>query len=397
MSNAFEQEFWLLGKVAIDASSAGSGGAIRYLSKICPSLGEASPETTFYLIARSSQRSRLPSLPPNFRRIGMPESTRFRPYRLWWLQFILPKILRQLDIDVLLGSSDVTSTRSFCPLLLVIHNYNPFSPMTKRIWDRKTRVRLALQRKVVRGSARRADQVVFVSEWSRQAMSPSLGISLEKSTVIYHGVDDSFGTPLEREAASQTENPFILVVSVVLEHKNLVRLVEAYDQLLQSLDQKLDLVIAGPIGSVKLYQTLQLFLEQRGLTNNVRFLDSITSDELLVLYHQAELMVFPSLEETFGLPLIEAMAVGLPVVVSRASAIPEVCGDAARYFDPQDVADMTRAISAVLTDYSLREDLVQRGLTRASTFSWSTAAESLLTLMRRLAEGNPESRDKLMD
>lgn len=387
----------MLSKVAIDASSAGSGGALRYLSEICPSLGEASPETTFYLIARRSQRSRLPSIPPNFRQIQMPESTRFRPYRLWWLQFVLPSILRKLDINVLMGSSDVSTTRSFCPLLLVVHNYNPFSPLTKDIWDLKTRLRLAIQRRAVRGSARRADQVVFVSEWSRQAMSPELGIPLEKSTVIYHGVSENFGTPLEGESGSKAENPFILVVSVVLEHKNLVRLIEAYDQLLQSLDQKLDLVIAGPIGSVKLHQALKLALEQRGLTDNVRFLNSITSDELLALYHQAELMVFPSLEETFGLPLIEAMAAGLPIAVSQASAIPEVCGDAARYFDPQDMSDMTRAMSDILTNSFLREDLVQRGLARASTFSWSTAAESLLTLMQRLAEGNPESPNKLID
>lgn len=296
-----------------------------------------------------------------------------------------------------MGSSDVSTTRSFCPLLLVVHNYNPFSPLTKDIWDLKTRLRLAIQRRAVRGSARRADQVVFVSEWSRQAMSPELGIPLEKSTVIYHGVSENFGTPLEGESGSKAENPFILVVSVVLEHKNLVRLIEAYDQLLQSLDQKLDLVIAGPIGSVKLHQALKLALEQRGLTDNVRFLNSITSDELLALYHQAELMVFPSLEETFGLPLIEAMAAGLPIAVSQASAIPEVCGDAARYFDPQDMSDMTRAMSDILTNSFLREDLVQRGLARASTFSWSTAAESLLTLMQRLAEGNPESPNKLID
>lgn len=387
----------MLNRVAIDASSVGSGGAIRYLSKICPSLAEASPETTFYLIDRGSQRSRLPSLPSNFRWVEMPESTRFRPYRLWWLRFVLPKVLRRLKVDVLLGTSDVTTTRPPCPLVLVVHNYSPFSPMRTEIWNRPMLMRLAIQRKIVRASTRRADQVVFVSEWSRQTMSPLLGIPLEKSVVIHHGVDDSFGEPPGGETVSKNGNPFILVVSVVLEHKNLTRLVESYDRLLQSLDQNMDLVVAGPIGSVKLLRSLQSFLDQRGLRGNVRFLDSITSDELLVLYHQAELMVFPSLEETFGLPLIEAMAVGVPVVASRASAIPEVCGDAARYFDPRDVADMTRAMSSVLTDPSLREDLVQRGLARASTFSWSAAAESLLTVMRRLAEESQESPNKLMD
>jgi glycosyltransferase involved in cell wall biosynthesis len=235
-------------------------------------------------------------------------------------------------------------------------------------------------------------------------MSPALGIPLQKSTVIHHGVDDTF-----RGASTEGEAPkgfalkgsslkggcrFILVVSSVLEHKNLERLLEAYSNLVQSLDdpsylsgQALDLVIAGPIGSVKLARSLKGSLADRGLLANVRFLDSVPSEELPILYRRAEMLVFPSLEETFGLPLIEAMASGLPVVASNVSVMPEICADAACYFDPLNVADMSQAMQRVLTCHSLRKALVQKGLERAAAFSWDKAAKCLQTVMHTVAGG----------
>jgi glycosyltransferase involved in cell wall biosynthesis len=167
----------------------------------------------------------------------------------------------------------------------------------------------------------------------------------------------------------------------VLEHKNLGRLVEAYCNLAQSVDEDLGLVIAGPIGSVKLRHSLGQFLAQRGLSQKVRFTGLIPSAELADLYRQTELLVFPSLAETFGLPLVEAMSCGLPVVASNTSVMPEICGDAACYFDPLDVDDMTRAMAQVLTDSSLRHSLAQLGLERAVAFSWDKSAERLLSVI----------------
>jgi glycosyltransferase involved in cell wall biosynthesis len=233
-------------------------------------------------------------------------------------------------------------------------------------------------------------------------MSPALGISLEKSTVIHHGVDDTF-----RRASNEGEAPkdpslegsglkagrrFILVVSSVLEHKNLERLLEAYSNLVQSLDdpsylsgQALNLVIAGPISSMKLVRSLKDSLAERGLLANVWFLDSLPSEELRILYRRAEMLVFPSLEETFGFPLIEAMASGLPVVASNVSVVPEICADAASYFDPFNVADMTQAMRRVLADHPLRRTLVGKGLERALAFSWDKAASRLFMVMNTVS------------
>ena len=375
----------MVGKVAIDASSASSGGAIRLLSGILPALARTSPGTTYCLLNRASQRSLLPSLPPNIQWHEIPRATQSLPVRLLWLQVGLPRLLRRLNADMLLGASDVSTWRPPCPYVLMVHNFNPFSPMRSDMWGRKRLARLALQRELVRRCARRADRVVFVSEWSRSAMSQAMGIPLEKSAVVHHGVDEIFLRTSPDSDKQSDGHPFLLVVSAILEHKNLKRLVEAYSDLATARAEELDLVIAGPIGSPKLRSSLEGFLQQRGLTPRVRFLGSVPSEELASLYRQAELLVFPSVEETFGLPLIEAMASGLPVVASKVSVMPEICGDAVQYFDPFDVADMTRMLERTLNDTALREDMGERGLARAADFSWDRTARGLLTVMSTVA------------
>jgi glycosyltransferase involved in cell wall biosynthesis len=378
----------MVSRIAIEASSASSGGAIRYLSGICPALAEASPNTTYYLLNRASQFSRLPPLPDNFHWVRIPDVTKSVPVRLLWLQTTLPRNLKELQVDVLLAASDISTLRPPCPLVLMAHNFNPFSPLRGQIWGRKQIARMALHRGLIRRCAHRADKVVFVSEWSQQAMSPALGIPSSRAAVVHHGVDGTFRGALD--GATPPNSPrFLLVVSEVLEHKNLSRMVEAYCDLTKSLDEDLHLVIAGPIGSAKLRHSLEQFLAEKGLLPNVKFLGFVPGTELAALYYRAELLVFPSLVETFGLPLIEAMSCGLPVVASNASSIPEVCEDAACYFDPLDVDDMTRAMAQVLTDSSLRRSLSQRGLERAAAFSWDKAAQRLLSVINAIS-GKPD-------
>lgn len=376
----FPKEISLISRVAIEAASASSGGAIRYLSQICPALSEANPDITYYLLNRSAQFAQLPNLPDNFHWIQIPDFTQSIPLRLLWLQTGLPSILKKLKAEVLLAASDVSTLRSPCPMLLMVHNLNPFSPLRGQIWSRPRAARLSVHRNLIRQCARRAEKVIFVSEWSRRAMLPGLGMPLENTEVVPHGVDPVREKSPADESASQGQK-FILVVSEVLEHKNLSRLVEAYCSLASSTNRDINLVIAGTISSKNLHQSLESSLVKQGLSQRVKFLGYVPRNELDILYQQAELLSFPSLGETFGLPLVEAMAAGLPVVTSNVTVMPEICGDAAVYFDPLDVADMTRSLAQVLDDPTLRATLIQRGLERARTFSWSDAAHSLLSIM----------------
>jgi glycosyltransferase involved in cell wall biosynthesis len=153
---------------------------------------------------------------------------------------------------------------------------------------------------------------------------------------------------------------------------------EAYCNLTQLLNNDIRLVIAGPIGSTADKNSLEQILARKGLLDRVTFTGFIGKSELANLYRQAELLIFPSLVETFGLPLIEAMASGLPVVSSNATAMPEICQEAALYFDPLNISEMTQSMQRVLTEVDLRDELIYQGLKRASNFSWESTARSLL-------------------
>jgi glycosyltransferase involved in cell wall biosynthesis len=269
-------------------------------------------------------------------------------------------------------------------MVLMAHNINPFSKLREQIWSRKQLLRMAVHRGVIRAVARRANKVVFVSEWSRQEMSSALAIPLEKTSVVYHGVDGIFKSR-PKQTALENRVRYILAVSEVLEHKNFERLIETFIRLCKSLDEEVHLLIAGRIGSESLRRSLEERLTRESMIDRVKFLGFVSGEELAALYRQAELLVFPSVEETFGFPLIEAMASGLPVVTSNRSAMPEICGDAAQYFDPLDIDDMTQTIERVLIDPSLRDSLTKRGLKRSEEFSWIKSANSLLSILNSAA------------
>ena len=375
----------MIKRVAIEASSASSGGAIRFLSQICPAFSEVNEEITYFLLNRKEQQSQLASLPHNFHWIRIPDQTAWVPFRLLWLQMALPRILTQIGADVMLAASDVSTLRPPCPMVLMAHNINPFSPLREQIWSRKQLVRMAVHRRLIKACSQRADKVVFVSEWSRQVMLPFLDISPDKTGIAYHGVDAVF-RPVAGSASPKNTTPIILVVSEVLEHKNFTRLIEAFIRLSKSLNQEISLVIAGGVGSEKLRRSLEARLSNEGILDRVKFLGFVPKQELAALYRQADLLVFPSLGETFGLPLVEAMASGLPVATSNISAMPEVCQNAARYFDPLKICDITRTMEHLMSDRSLRDTLAQLGLKRSKEFSWNNTAGSLLSLMETASD-----------
>jgi len=369
-------------KVAIDASSASSGGAVRYLSQICPALAQAAPGNSYFLLNRAAQQSQLPELPDNFRWVQIPDYTASLPRRLLWLQVGLPKILRNIGADVLFAASDVSTLQPPCPMVVMVHNFNPFSPSRNEVWSRSQLARITLHRWLIRRTAQKAARVIFVSEWSSQEITPHLGIPAHRTTVIYHGVDQDF-SPSTGGSSSRKSPRFLLAVSEVLQHKNLHRMVEAYCNLTQMMDDDLQLVIAGSVGSQSVKSSLEQTLSKHGMLNRVTFTGFVSKDELANLYRQAELLIFPSMVETFGLPLIEAMASGLPVVTSNATVMPEICQEATLYFDPQSVPEMTQTMQRVLTNSNLRDDLIRQGLRRASNFSWKTTADSLLSTLEQ--------------
>ncbi len=230
-------------------------------------------------------------------------------------------------------------------------------------------------------SVERADHVIAVSAATRQDLIELYQTPPEKISVLYHGVTPNF-KPIKEPAALNTvrqkyglgERPFILSVGTIQPRKNYRRLVQAFAK----IDPSFALVIVGSKGWD--YEEIFAEVTQRGLAERVHFPGFVVDADLPALYSAASLFVYPSLYEGFGLPALEAMACGTPVVVSNQSALPEVISEAGLLVDPRDVEAIATTMANVLADQNLHRQLSQAGLIQAARFTWDDVAMKLLRL-----------------
>jgi glycosyltransferase involved in cell wall biosynthesis len=246
--------------------------------------------------------------------------------------------------------------------------------------------------KVVPRSIERADLVLADSQSTKNDLIELLGVSPDKVEVVYAGVERRF-RPMEGEMALQRvkrryglDFPFILSLGTLEPRKNFAGLVEAY-ALMRGKGQgrgrrELKLVIAG--GKGWLYDEIFAKVEELGLEDKVIFPSFVTDEDLPALYNLAELFVFPSLYEGFGLPPLEAMACGTPVITSDRPSLPEVVGEAGLMVEATDGEALAGAMERVLTDENLRREMREKGLKQAEKFTWEAAAEKLLDVYSRL-------------
>lgn len=236
------------------------------------------------------------------------------------------------------------------------------------------RVKQSVYGRLVKHAARTSRQLVVPTEYVKQDLCGYTGVKPAKVTVTYEAADPI--TAATKPLAAVQGKPFILYVGRPQPHKNLWRLIEAFD-ILKRQHPDLHLVLAGK--SDKNYQAIAKKTSTEQIAN-VIFADFAPDPQLKWLYQNCQAYVFPSLSEGFGLPGLEAMAAGAPVVSSNAACLPEVYGDAARYFDPADAAAMVQAIDDVLRDEALREQLIKAGAAQAKKYSWRRMAEQTLAI-----------------
>ncbi len=236
----------------------------------------------------------------------------------------------------------------------------------------------------------RASLVLADSQNTKKDIADLLGFAKERVEVVYCGVSEYFrpaddATELERVREKYgLHSPYILTLGTIEPRKNYVRLIQAYQQLRAENGIAHDLIIGG--GKGWLYQDVFDEVKSLGLEKQVRFLGFVPDDDLLGMLSLAELFVYPSIYEGFGLPPLEAMACGTPVVASNTSCLPEILGDAAVFVDPLDVSSMANGMISMLSNDGLKNDMKARGIKRASRFTWADSAGCLLNLYDRLEE-----------
>jgi len=243
-------------------------------------------------------------------------------------------------------------------------------------------------------TAWRATRIITCSEHTKSDLVRHYGVPPDRVVVMPYGVDDRFFRIDRRDAQESVRTryqgleKFILFVGALQPRKNVIRLIEAFHWLRASSDLSHKLVIVGK--KKYLYEQIRSTVRERGLEDEIVFSGHVSEDDLLSFYGAADLLVFPSLFEGFGLPPLEAMACGTPVVCSHVTSLPEVVGDAALLVDPHDTQGIGRAMLQVLTDANLRRQLIAKGLEQSRLFRWeNTARRTLEVYQLALQDSSP--------
>ncbi len=297
--------------------------------------------------------------------------------RIIWTNWYLPPLLKRHKIDVYHGVCNFElPLRNVCRSVVTIHDLVPLH--FPHLVPRKHRLFFTL---CMKRAARTADLIITDSHHSKQDIMQHLNVPEQKIRVIYLGYDPPSQNGYDEAALQDIMNkyhirqPYLLFVGVIEPKKNLERLIEAY-ALLQQEDtaaKGLQLVIAGGKGwfTEQLYRNVQHIQGE----HQIMFTGFVPDADLPYLYKGAEVFVFPSIYEGFGLPVLEAMSYNTPVVTSNTSSLPEIAGDAAVLVDPSSPASIAQGINSVLSDSAKRNLMRQAGRRQARQFSWQRTAE----------------------
>jgi glycosyltransferase involved in cell wall biosynthesis len=245
----------------------------------------------------------------------------------------------------------------------------------------------ALHRWLIPRIARRAAHVITISEFTRRRILEHTGVPPEKVSVIYNGVDSRF-TPQSEEDIDRMireldlpSRSYVLTLGSIEPRKNLPRLLEAWARLLPRIPDETWLVVSGLPGRSQVYDRVRI----KQVPDRVRFIGYAPDHCLPALYSGARAFAYLSLYEGFGLPLLEAMACGAPVITGNATSLPEVVGDAGILADPEDVQEISAALERILVDNDLRQRLSARGLARSKNYSWQKASHATYGILSEVA------------
>jgi glycosyltransferase involved in cell wall biosynthesis len=358
--------------------SRNDAGVATYARSLIRGLAHIDRRNDYYLFGNRGKLEGL--VAENITIVPTGRQVQGRVARILWEQLVLPRKVRRRRIEVLHYPDHTASLAGrICPTVITIHDLSFLAH--PGFFPRAMRTYKALS---VRRSTAVADRVIVVSEATKRECMSLLGLAAERLRVVHNGVDPEF-RPIEDRPQLETvrrqyrlPDKIILFVGTLEPRKNVVGLLHAFDRLRKRGKWRGKLVLVGGVGW--LHQNIFDTIVSLGLSDLVRCAGYVPRRELPALYSQAELLVYPSFCEGFGLPVLEAMACGCPVIAANTSSFPEVVGDAGIMVDPNDIDALTGAMESVLGDEELRSGMRARGLKRAQAFSWDRCAQTTLAV-----------------
>lgn len=402
-------------KIGIDARLYGTkcGGIGRYAQKLIEQLEKIDNGNQYVVFLQKDAFEEYQPKNANFSKVRAD----FRAYS-WQEQLLFSSLIKKCGVDLMHFTHFNVPILYNGKFIVTIHDliisHYPDSRATT-LNPLLYRIKLFFYNIVVKSTAKRAQKIIAVSEYTKNDVVKFLRVAPEKITVTYEGYDipkepfdASYPPCLKNETEGGQNSEYLLYVGSAYPHKNLEKLLLTFKKVITSANHPLPLLgkereeisedigkppltppWKGGDGSLKLvlvgkknffYDRLAEEIKKLDLHDDVMLPGYISDEKLVCLYKNAKLYVFPSLIEGFGLPPLEAQSYGVPVVSSSATCLPEILGDSAVYFDPQNTEDMAEKILSVLNNENLRQDLISRGYENIKRFSWRDCAQKTLSL-----------------
>lgn len=374
-------------RIVFDARKIRDFGIGTYIRNLVAALAAIDPADRFFVVANPEDTGELPAMPSNFETVPY-DGSQHRLLR----GIAFPHFLRRFHADLFHIPVNDVPVLMPRPFVVTIHD------MSSILFGQTAGLRDELRTYWFRRGLLRAGKVICVSNATAGDVQNTLGIPGSRLQMIYNAPDPVFtahirGLELDQSYRTmeryQINYPFLLYAGNIRPQKNIPRLVEAFAVLKQELKSHpiysdLRLIIIGDV--ISKYPAVRHSVIQSRVEHAVRFLGFVPIHTLRIFYKAAAAFVFPSLYEGFGLPPLEAMACGTPVITSNVSSLPEVVGDAAITVDPEHVFDIKRGIREALLDEGLRQRCISAGFAQVRRFSWRRTAEQVLDVYREVAE-----------
>lgn len=363
-------------RVLVNGLHAKSGGGVTYLRNILPFLAD-NDGLELHLFLKRDQYGLFHPVDERVR-VHLFDFGEGLPRLLAWEQLVLPFLARLMAVDVTFSPANFGPLLAPRPVIMLRNSLAVVGRETRSI-RRLYWVGLALMTALSLLSSR---QAIAVSEYARRALTFGLkGILRGRVTVVHHGLSTHFAPDRDIDQ----KDTFLLAVADIYVQKNLHSLIQALPKIVASRDD-VRLLIAGREIDESYAAELRQLVERLRLGDKVEFLGGVSSQRLKELYNACALFVFPSTVETFGNPLVEAMACGSCIASSNTAAMPEILADAGCYFDPLDVDDIAGQVLRLLGDRDLRQSFATKALRRAAAFSWSHTGARTAEVLNGVAD-----------